>query len=108
MQQGERNTVNSIDTDTTPTVPGEASSSVDDAQVIDKTLPNLPNLPNLPHSQRLKGRLIQAVESTRGLVVEQPVQSLLIAATVGVLLGTVLTTFALASATSRYESRGRG
>jgi hypothetical protein len=88
--------VNSNDAEAKPTVADEVSSVVDDAEVISKTLPA-----HMSHSPRLMSRANHAVEVTRGYVIEQPVQAVLIAAAGGA----ALTALVVAVTKSRSQLR---
>lgn len=65
--------MNSYGQDGTPTVADEESAVVDDAHVIDKTLPSKP-------AHTLTERLDQALDATCDFVNRQPMQAMLIAA----------------------------
>ncbi|MGJ7511616.1 hypothetical protein [Variovorax sp. GT1P44] len=73
--------------DATPTVADEVSAVVDDAQVIEKTLPATACAP----ARTLRGRVDQALEETRDFVSKQPMQAMMIAAAASSLLTMVLT-----------------
>lgn len=69
----------------TPTVADEASAVVSDEQVIEKTLP--PPTARAP----IKAQVDRALCATRDYVVEQPMQSVLIAAAAGAALSALVT-----------------
>jgi len=85
----------------TPTVADEMSAVVDDAQVIEKTLPARPLRSS---AQTVKDRFDQVVEDARDFVNREPMQAVVIAAAASSLLTLLLT----ARGRSRSEwSRGR-
>ncbi len=79
--------MNSNELHATPTVADEVSAVVDDAHVISKTLPSVQRPAD---AWRLMGQVNHAVEVTRGYVIEQPVQAVLIAAAGGAALTALL------------------
>jgi ElaB/YqjD/DUF883 family membrane-anchored ribosome-binding protein len=82
----------------TPTVADEVSAVVDDAQVIEKTLPAKAVCSS---AQTLKGRFDQALDEARDFVNRQPMQAVMIAAAASSLLTMILSR----RASSRREWR---
>jgi hypothetical protein len=72
----------------TPTVADEASTLVDDEQVISKTLPSAST--PAPTPVPLKARVDGALGAVREFVIEQPMRAVLIAAVAGAALSALV------------------
>jgi hypothetical protein len=91
--------------DATPTVADEASAVVDDEQVISKTLPCTP----MPMGAApLKARVDRALGVTREFVIEQPMQSMLIAAVAGAALSALVSAWLLDQGVAGQRFSGHG
>lgn len=79
--------MNAHDLNAMPTIADEESAVVDDAQVIDKTLPA--RRPSQP--QTLIERMDCAIDATRDFINKEPMQAVMIAAAASSVLTMILT-----------------